>query len=218
MRKYWSIIAKVLIVFFIFLSPLALSSTAFAQGSSPSGASSSFLDITYLLEQVRKQVPQLIKFIVALSYVSGILLFIVGVMKLKTLGEGQQASGGLTGSFAYMAVAIALVFFPTMVNVSTATFMGSGGGDVIYSYSSTEAGWAYSSTAYAGVFNSVIAIMRLAGFIFFLKGWLMLAKLGSSHGQGGVLIKGLFLVIGGIFIVNIVTTWKILRATINYVF
>ncbi len=217
MRKYQSIIAKVLIVLFIFLSPLALHSTAFAQSSSSSGVSSSFLDVTYLLDQVRKQVPQLIKLIVALSYVSGIFLFVAGVMKLKTLGESQQGAG-VGGPFAYIAVAIALVFFPTMVNVATATFMGSGGGDVIYSYSSSEAGWANSGMAYASVLDSVIAIMRLAGFILFLKGWLILAKLGSSHGQGGVLTKGLFLVIGGIFIVNIVTTWKILRAGIDYVF
>ncbi|MFT3742035.1 MAG: hypothetical protein QM752_05090 [Gammaproteobacteria bacterium] len=172
-----------------------------------------FIDVTTMLEGLRAQIPSLLRLLVALSYVTGFAFGIIAVMKLKHIGErnayGHQG-GGFAGAISYAVVGAILIYFPTMVQVSTNTFM-SGGGDFGYSYSLKTTGMAYESLVML-----VADIVRLVGYIAFFRGWLILVKTGSGQQQHGTMSKGIIHIVGGIFAVNILTSWEILRATFGY--
>ncbi len=173
-----------------------------------------FLDVTYILENLQKQIPALTRLVVAISYVCGLVFIILAVGRLKAYGHQTVASAYHTSmgpSLAYGLAGAALMYFPSMMNVGTATLLGPVGGDSLLGYSPLN------GLPYAQLFVTVIMIVRLVGFIAFLRGWLMLSKVGSSHGQQGQLTKGIVHLIGGILAVNIITTWEILRATLGYV-
>jgi len=175
--------------------------------------SSSFFDATYLLNQLHKQIPQLVQFIVALSYVSGICMFAIALMKLKAFGH-HHGNASFSQPLTYLAVGVGLVFFPSTVNMMTVTFMGPGGGDVAYSYATPSI-----SAGYSTVLPSVLGIIRLAGFIAFLKGCFMLTRDHSQggHRQGGGVTVAVMCIIGGILAVNVMSTYNIIKVAIGYV-
>lgn len=180
---------------------------------------SGFLDITQMLQQIRKQIPSLIYFVYALCYLAGFALFIIAIFKLKTHGENLSGRGGhgqhgLLGPIIYAFVATALIYFPTMVSVGTNTFMQGGGDGGPLTYPSGGV----AGSDYESLYRAVIEIIKLVGVIAFFRGWLLLAKLGNGQAQQGTLSKSLLHLVGGVLAVNIVTTWDILRATFGYVF
>lgn len=172
-----------------------------------------FLDVTYMLDNLQKQIPSLVRLVVAIGYVVGLIFFVMAIMRMKAYGHQTVASAYHTSmgpSLAYLAAGAALMYFPSMLSVGTATFF-AGGGDSILGYAE------FNNLPYAQLFITVIMIVRLVGYIAFLRGWLMLSKVGSHGGQQGSITKGIVHVIGGIFAINIVTTWEVLRATLGYV-
>lgn len=172
-----------------------------------------FLDVTYILDNLQKQIPSLVRLVVAIGYVVGLVFFVMGIMRLKAYGHQTVASAyhaSLGPSFAYLMAGAALMYFPSMLKVSTFTFF-AGGGDSILGYAE------FNNLPYAQLFVTVVMIVRLVGYIAFLRGWLMLSKVGSHGGHQGMMTKGVVHIIGGVLAINIVTTWEILRATLGYV-
>lgn len=178
------------------------------------GDKSGFVDVSEILSGLQQQIPSLIRLLIAISYITGIIFMIMSVMKLKHIGERAgyySQHGGLVGALIYAVVGSMLVYFPTMVHVSTNTLM-SDGGDFAYAYdfNATDFG-------YPGLVLTVVAIIRLVGYIAFFRGWLLLVKVGNGQQHQGSMSKGIVHMIGGILAVNIITTWEILRATFGYV-
>jgi len=173
-----------------------------------------FYDVTAMLSALQAQIPQLIRFIKALSWLMGIFFVMAGVMKLKAYGQQTMMSSthaSMTGPLVYITIGSLLIYFPSIFFVVTETLMG--GGDSVLSYTPGE----LSGFGFASLLAVVVAIVRLVGFIAFLKGWVILTKLGSQNGQGGTVGKGIVHIVGGVLAVNIITTWEILRATFGYV-
>jgi len=173
-----------------------------------------FYDVTAMLSALQAQIPQLIRFIKALSWLMGIFFVMAGVMKLKAYGQQTMMSSthaSMTGPLVYITIGSLLIYFPSIFFVVTETLMG--GGDSVLSYTPGE----LSGFGFASLLAVVVAIVRLVGFIAFLKGWVILTKLGSQSGQPGTVGKAIVHIVGGVLAVNIITTWEILRATFGYV-
>jgi intracellular multiplication protein IcmC len=182
-------------------------------GNGGDGSTFWFLDVTYILDNLQKQIPALVRLVVAIGYVVGLVFFVMAIMRLKAYGHQTVASAyhaSIGPSLAYLGAGTALMYFPSMLSSGTATFF-AGGGDSILGYAE------FNNLPYAQLFVTVIMIVRLVGYIAFLRGWLMLSKVGSHSGQQGMMTKGIVHIIGGILAVNIVTTWEVLRATLGYV-
>lgn len=171
-----------------------------------------FVDVTQILESIKREVPVLVRFIVALSYTMGVILFTAAIIKLKAYGNNTVMSSthaNLTVPFVYVIMAMAMVYFPTMIDVSSATLLGI----------TTESLIAYPGSQgfpLTNLFASVVAIVKLVGYVAFLRGWVILSKLGSN-GQHGTLSKGITHIVGGVLAVNILATWEVVRQTLGYI-
>lgn len=157
------------------------------------------------------------KLIVALSYVIGVGMMAKGVMSYRifanqTFGSAQR--GELAGPMVWLFVGALLVYLPATMDSTMITVFGTddvGDSSELIAYAgATTADW-------AKIAEVVIQYIKLIGFIAFVRGWIILSKMGHSGAQPGSIGKGIIHVVGGILLINVVDTVKILAQTFGYV-
>lgn len=165
------------------------------------------------MANLQTQLPYVLKLIVAVSYVVGTWFVVLAIMKLKQYGSMTIFSSSQTsivGPMTYLLVGIALFYFPSLVNVSIYTFWGYGTDKVLQYPAGGEFDW-------HGLLNPVIAVVRIIGYVSFLRGWIMISRLGHHGGsQPGTFSKAAIHIIGGLLAINIVGTWDVISNSINY--
>ncbi len=176
----------------------------------PMAAHAELADITSWLVNIQSQLPAILNLIVATSYVCGVSLFVIGVMKLKAYGQQTvmtSTHANFIGPLTYIIVGSVLFYFPTMVEVGVQTFWGYGLESVLQ-YPNT------GGLNFDNLINPIIDIIRIVGYIAFLRGWMILAKLGN-HAPPGTLAKGIIHIIGGVLAINVVGTWQVFVNTLE---
>lgn len=154
------------------------------------------------------------KLIFVLSYVIGFSLVARGLMMYRIFANqtyGSQQRGEIAGPLVFLVVGVVLLYFPTTINTSLSTFFGT-----------SELGTLQELAAYYKPHRSVhwyqtqdviIKYLKLVGLIAFIRGWIILAKMGHAGAQPGSIGKGIIHVIGGVILINIIDTLKILGKT-----
>jgi intracellular multiplication protein IcmC len=176
-----------------------LPNTAYAEG-----------DISNWLYNIATQVPVLVRLTVAIAYFSGFAFFIKAILKFKNCARGismASQSESVSGPIIYLVVAAVLLYFASFVQVGSVTLFGD---DSAIAYNSSAGSDAFST----GVLGPIIVILRLIGYIAFLKGFYILSSLGSGQAQKGTLGKGVVHVLGGILAINIEATYLVLLHTL----
>lgn len=159
---------------------------------------------------------QSIRFLIgALSYVIGVALIMKGLMSYRALANQTMASaqrGELAGPFVFIFIGVILIYFPSTLETGLTTI-----------FASDSIGKASELIAYAGISSDerwrdiatiVIDYVNLIGYIAFLRGWIILSKMGHSGSQPGSVGKGVIHVVAGVLLINIVYSFQILSNTI----
>jgi intracellular multiplication protein IcmC len=170
-------------------------------------------DFTQWLYNLQTNLPGVLQLIIASSYVTGVVFFAQGILKLKAYGHQtvfMSTHANFTGPLVYMIVGIILVFFPTMIDTGIYTLWGYS----VYDTSNMIAYPADENLDLSGMLEPVIAIVRITGYISFFRGFLLLSRFGHQGAQQGTFSKALIHMIGGLLAVNIVGTWYIIENTL----
>jgi len=154
---------------------------------------------------------------VALSYIIGLALIVRGLMMYKIFGTQTMASankGEFAGPLVFILVGAILLYFPSTLDTSLATVFGTKAikaPNELLSYKALDQveQWKQLSTV-------IIKYIYLIGLIAFIRGWVLLSKMGHSGAQPGQLGKGIIHIVGGILLINIVATVNILATTFGY--
>ena len=96
------------------------------------------------------------------------------------------------------------MYLPTSVTVGLTTFWST---PTPYAYVTATTG------QWASFMRSCFLIVQLIGTISFIRGLVILSRLGERSGQGDTLSKGLTHVIGGILCINIYQFVQVIAAT-----
>jgi len=178
-------------------------------------ASSFSLDIA--LNNLAAAFGTLRALIIAISYVSGLALMIRGVMMYRifanqTFGSAQR--GEIAGPMVFLFVGALLFYFPSTMDTSLITLFGS----TDIADSSSIVGYANLSgiAKWQAIADICVKYLTLVGYIAFVRGWLILSKMGHPGAQPGSVAKGIVHVIGGILLINIVNTVNMLASTFGY--
>lgn len=181
-----------------------------------------FLEAPIRYEQAHFQLADalddLTKLIVAISYISGVALAVRGIMMYRIFANqtfGSQQRGEIAGPLVFLVVGVILIYFPSTITTSNLTVFGV-----------PEISHTSELLNYDGVQNSytrwikvkwlILKYLSLIGLIAFLRGWIILSKMGHSGSQPGSVGKGLTHVVGGILLINIVQTVQILAKTLGF--
>jgi len=176
---------------------------------SPNAAYAVLGDLSNWLYNVAIQIPDLMKLLVAIGYVSGFGFIIGGIMKLKSCAQGisQMSKQESVGPpLLHIMIGTVLVYFAGIAQVGSVTFFGDAS---LIAYQTSASG----SAAFSGALGPVIMILRFIGYISFMRGFFILAKLGHQA-QQGTLAKGVVHIIGGIMAINIEATYIVLLNTL----
>ena len=152
-------------------------------------------NVADMLSNLSKAVPNLMQLVTAIAYVIGIVFCLKGVVGLKHFGESRthHDQSGAKGPLLLLAVGAALLYLPGSVSVGVATFWDA------------TAPYAYkveSSSPWSGLIKDAFTIIQLVGTIAFIRGLIMLTKLGGHGGGQASLGKAMTHMIAGIFCIN----------------
>ncbi|MBS0286287.1 MAG: hypothetical protein JSR17_03275 [Proteobacteria bacterium] len=155
--------------------------------------------------------------IVAITYVIGLSLIVRGIMMYRifanqTFGSAQR--GEIAGPMVHLVIGAILLYLPSTLTSSLGTIFGSseiGQASDLINYQTLS-----SSEKWQKLTNVVVEYMVLIGLIAFVRGWVILSKMGHSGSQPGSIGKGLVHIIGGILLINIVDTVNLLGCTFGY--
>lgn len=170
-------------------------------------------DLTQMLVTMQQSLQPVWAALIALSYVLGIFFIAIAILKLKQYGQMtvmMATHAALGPSLAYLFVGIGLLFLPTILNIMTVTLWGYG----VEQIPAYEAGGTFDVS---DIMVPVIQLIQVIGLIAFIRGWVMLVKMGGQGAPPGTVSKGLIHILGGILAINIVGTIDVLRATFGLV-
>ncbi len=160
-----------------------------------------------MLVNIAKQIPDLMRFITALAYVMGMYFIYVGLLKLKQFGEARTQMSQdreLKGPMAYMIIGTLLLYLPTSVQVGLSTFWTNPNP---YGYLQLEDQWSQ-------FINICFMIVQFFGTIAFIRGLVILSRLGGHSGPD-TFSKGITHVIGGILCINIYEFSQVIMVTLG---
>lgn len=152
--------------------------------------------------------------LVAFSYVVGAGMVAKGLMMYRQLANQTMSSaqrGELAGPMVWIVIGCILVYFPATLQSTLTTVFGSGE----MSAASELIGYGTVSGVerWREISEVIVMYVRLVGYIAFIRGWIILSKMGHSGTQPGSIGKGVIHIIGGILLVNVIDTVNLLSRT-----
>lgn len=170
-------------------------------------------DFNNEMANLAKNLPYVVRLIVAIAYVMGVWFIYSGFYTLKIYGDMRTmmaAQGaGFGGPALKIMIGSCLMMMPGMVKIAINSLWGMG--DVtsmeIIAYPNLGTGW----QGWAPAIRGVIDVIRVFGYVAFVRGFHMLGKATKYGAQPGLYGKGLWHVCGGVLAINIVGTIDIIR-------
>lgn len=169
----------------------------------------STLTATQMIENLAKQLPNVMRLITALAYVLGMFFIYRGVLQLKQFGMSRTMMSmehHLTGPILMIVVGAFLLYLPTAVQIGMGTFWTDPNP---YGYLKNQDQW-------AKFLNNIYLIVQIFGTIAFIRGLILLSRVGGrSGGQPGTFGTALAHIIGGIFCINIYQFVQVVLVTLG---
>ncbi|WP_234774541.1 hypothetical protein [Paraburkholderia tropica] len=147
----------------------------------------------------------LINLTVGVSFLAGILISCVGLIKLKDVGDGRTA---LKTPLWMAVIGAALIAMPAWIDTMTQTMsLGTNTGTQLLSQAGSS-----SIPGMGDAMNGILLFVKLLGHLAFFRGLLILKDYGSDK-QGAGLGRGLTHLFGGAAAININATASMLAST-----
>ncbi len=185
---------------FIFISLLFISNNSWAVPS---------INLIQMMQTFQKNLGPIYNLVIALSYVMGIWFVLDSIFRLKKYGQQRtmmSTQASLAKPIALMILGLALIYFPTFVNISIQSLWA-------YSSSSSVLKYPANPSAWDAFIHPLIDTIRLFGLIAVVRGLVLLTRLANESSQPGSLGKGIMHVVAGTLAINIVGTISLIKAT-----
>lgn len=155
-----------------------------------------------------KNFQPLMQTIVAVGWLMGLWLIVVGFFKLKVYGQSRtmmSSHASVVSPLMFLFVGTALLYLPFLAKTSLYSIWGSN--DVLAYLGKGDNAW----TTY---FQPIVHLMTIIGYVSFIKGWMILSRLGKEGGgQPGMPSKGFMHIFGGLLAINFLGTIDIIRSS-----
>ena len=176
-------------------------------------------DLGMALQNLSDTYEALKALVAAISFITGVALIFRGIAMYRifanqTFGSAQR--GEFAGPMVFIIVGAILVYYPSTIDISLQTIFGPGSSKVKDITEMIAYDKIASSQKWAAISGVLVKYMTLIGFIAFIRGWIILSKMGHSGSQPGSIAKGITHLVGGILLMNIVGTVNLIAATFGF--
>tara|TARA_R110002110_G_scaffold404606_1_gene623036 strand:+ start:40465 stop:41007 length:543 start_codon:yes stop_codon:yes gene_type:complete len=178
---------------------------------------SASFDLATAITNLSASFENLQRMIVAISYVIGVGMVVKGIMMYRVFANQSMSSaqrGEFAGPLVWIVIGVLLIWFPTTLDSTLLTIFADstlGDSNELIAYLPTSGADQWKSLS-----EVIVKYVKLIGLIAFLRGWIILSKMGHSGAQPGSIGKGAIHVIGGVLLINIVDTVQVLATTFGY--
>lgn len=169
------------------------------------------LTLTEVLHNLALNMGSVEYLVRALMFIIGMFFIYQGLYKLKQYGEQRSMMSHhaeLKGPILFLVIGAALMYYPTLINVSLQTVYNTTN---ILGYPKVNI-----INQNKQLVTDIGMILKVIGYIAFLRGWVYLTRLGGQSAQPGTLSKALTHIIGGILLINAFATWDIISNTLGF--
>lgn len=150
------------------------------------------IDLARILENISHSMGPVQRLITGIAYVLGIILYLIGLGKLKKIIEEQRPNERVFIPMVCFGVGTALLYFPTFLEVMSNTVFGVGN---VLEYTSTDPFDYYAA---------MVTVIRTAGAVWFVRGCVLLVNASEPGKQQG--FKGMVYLSAGILSINYYAT------------
>lgn len=162
-----------------------------------------------MLESIASSMLSMSNLAMVFAYMAGLISIITSLYKLRTYGDFRVMmfqGVDLKGPFGGIIFGALLLWLPSTLMTVTATFWGV----------SEPIG--YDNTGYS-IYDETIAvcteIIEFVGLVAFIRGLMLMARVGQQGMQPGTFAKALTHVVGGIMAYHIGATLDVFRNTLG---
>ena len=162
-----------------------------------------------ILQHINLVLPSLWQLVTAATFLAGFAFAVIALFQFRSAAEArtqQSPTRNYQKPIISLIIAVVLLYWPTVYHAAMETVFRTAS-PISYSPSS------------ASTYNDVIKlsgnIIQFIGFIAFIRGWILLGRIGQQNAREGAFGKALAHIIGGIFAINIFATWEILQKTLG---
>lgn len=170
-----------------------------------------------MLAALANNTGPIIQLVTAIAYVMGIWFIYSSIQGLKEIGTAQNAQsqthGSMGGLIMKFIMGLLLLYLPSTIDVAVWTLWGHsafGSGSSVMAYQAPG-----STDPYGPMKAGAIAIVRVVGYVSFVRGFVILSNSTGHGAQQGTVAKGVTHVLGGILAINIVETINIISNTLG---
>lgn len=175
------------------------------------------IDASTMLGSIMESFPGFVNFLNLFTSLMGVILTGMAIFKFIEFDRLNGNDGGrsLLAPFMYLLSGVALWNLGSSVDTFLETIYGpSTSVQTLLSYSSSGSKLPENTAKMAML---LIMCIRLVGYIAFIKGWLILKRIGSgSQGSDEVFSKALVHLFFGVAAINIVETVNIVSSTVGF--
>lgn len=200
-------IVKYVYKFILILPVFFFTLPLYAADATTSTSSLTSLSAETILVNIAEQVPSLMRMVTAIAYVLGMYFIFHGIVKLKHMGEMRTMTSqehSIVPPIIFLSIGAFLLYLPSGVQVGLSTFWSQPNP---YGYLQSEDQWSQ-------FINDCFLIVQLVGTIAFIRGLVIMSRLGSHSGQP-IFAKGLTHIIGGILCINIYQFVQVIMVTLG---
>jgi len=169
-------------------------------------------DIGQMMQNLKRDLPHLVKFIAAVSYTGGVWFIFSALHELRIYGQARTmmpTNVNLSGPVIRLMIGVLMMFFPSFIDVSIYTIWNYGSQDVLLYPSDIKAGW-------QDIIQGVVALTRVIGYIAFVRGLILITRSSRQGVPPGMLGKAITHIVGGILAINIVGTIDAVKGTFGW--
>jgi intracellular multiplication protein IcmC len=144
--------------------------------------------------------PYLYRLATGFTFILGLAFALRGLFLLKEYGAMRTMMSSQTHigpPLVNMGIGLALLYWKVVLDAFLITMYGT---------STLES----APLGFSELEIKLSILLRLFGFIAFVRGWVLLARAASHAAQPGSISKGVMYIISGVMLVNIFATWNLL--------
>lgn len=167
-------------------------------------------DLNDMLASMEQSIPGVVQLLFGASYVAGVFFIYKAILKLKKYGQAlsqMTADKDIMKPVLLLLVGVGFIWLPALMDSFLYTLWNYGTDSVLQYPANTD--------IWVSLTNPLIDLLRVFGLISIIRGWGMLARLGSDGQNQGVTGKAVIHIVGGILAWNILGVWDIITNTLG---
>lgn len=163
-----------------------------------------------ILSRFEEHVEEFELLITSITYFVGLVFAVKSLFLLKQYGELRTSAGqaSLRKPLVNFLIAVVLLYSPGVLHAFIRTIYADPSGSLV-SYDKEP------ETEFEAVVVMSSRVIQLIGYIAFLRGWVLLARVGEQGAQPGALARSFMHIIGGVLAINIIGTFRVLNSILG---